>query len=346
MVGDFNIHHPLPDPLRTHSAEQLASSFPYFSRLSELGFGLLNEPGVYTRFPLGRSSRLSILDLSFASPSLLPFCQAWDTPLPSTGSDYVPVQITLSHPFSAPPTPSPNWSLLSDWPPLDPLLKDFAVPPLPPLPTRLPLEAWFDRHLARLTTLLTSHTPTKRSFYRSKPWWSPLLSLRRKKFHSFARKARSSHPPTDRANANLSNKGYLKAIKAPKAAHWRSLRASASPRSIWIVKRLSLGKLTHCFPSLSDASTPTQINNALLNHIFPLQPPRSLPFILRPFADSEGTSLTSKEISAALTKCPPSSALGPDTIPYLVWKSLHPTARISLPPFLVPYFSLAIIPSQ
>ena len=140
VVGDFNIHHPLPDPLRSHSAEALATSFPHFSRSSELGFGLLNRPGVYTCFPLGGSGRPSVLDLSFASPSLLLFCQTWDTPLPSTGSDPVPVQIILSHPFTSPPSPSPNWSL-TDWPTLVPLLKDFAVPQLPPLPTRLSLEA-------------------------------------------------------------------------------------------------------------------------------------------------------------------------------------------------------------
>ena len=46
VVGDFNIHQPLPDPLRTHCAEELTTSFPYFSRSSELGFGLLYQPGV------------------------------------------------------------------------------------------------------------------------------------------------------------------------------------------------------------------------------------------------------------------------------------------------------------
>ena len=176
VVGDFHIHHPLPDPLRSHSREELATSFPYFSLSSELGFGFFNQPGVYTRFPLGSSGRPSVLDLSFAFHSLLSFCQAWATPLPSTGSDHVPVQIIRSHRFSSPPLPSPNWSL-TDWPTLIPLLQDFAVPHPPSVPTRLSLEAWFDRHLTRLTALLTSHTPTMRPSYRSKPWWSPLLSL-------------------------------------------------------------------------------------------------------------------------------------------------------------------------
>ena len=163
------------------------------------------------------------------------FCQAWDTPFPSTGSDHVPVQIILSHPFSSHPPPSPNWSL-TDWPSLEPLLKEFLVPLPPALPTRLFFEAWFDRHLSRLTTLLTSHTPTKRSSYYSKPWWSSLLSLVKKEFHSATRKARSSHLPADHANANLSKRGYFKAIKAGKAGHWRSLLSSATPHSIWTVK--------------------------------------------------------------------------------------------------------------
>ena len=168
VVGDFNIHHPLPDPSHSHSAEELSTSSPYFSRSSEIGFGLLDQPGVYTRFPLGGSGRPSVLDLSFAFSLLLPFCQTWDTPLPPTGSDHFPVQIRLSQPFTSPPSPSPNWSL-TDWPALVPLLKNLTVPPPPSLPTRISLEAWFDRHLSRHTTLLTSHTPTTRPSDPSKP---------------------------------------------------------------------------------------------------------------------------------------------------------------------------------
>ena len=343
VVGDFHIYHPLPDPLRSHSAEELAMSFPYFSRSSELGFSLLNQPGVYTRFPLGGPGQPSVFDLSFAFPLLLPSCQTWDTPLPSTSSDHVPVQITLSHPFSSPPPPSPNWSL-TDWPALVPLFKDFVVSQPPPLRTRLSLEAWFDRHLTRLTTLLTSHTPTKRPTYRSKPWWFPLLSFLRKEFHSATRKARSSHLPANRAIASLSKKGYFKTIKAAKAAHWRSLLASATLPSIWTVKILSLRRLSPRFRSLSNATTPTQINDALLNHFFPPEPSRPLPSILRPFSDC--TAPTAEEISAALTKCSPSSAPGPDTIPYSVWKSLHRIASDILISLLGPLLLFGHHPSS
>lgn len=70
VVGDLNIHHPLPDPLWVHSSDELCHSFPYFSRASKPGFKLLNSPGVYTRFPLGGKARPSVIDLSF--PQLIP----------------------------------------------------------------------------------------------------------------------------------------------------------------------------------------------------------------------------------------------------------------------------------
>ena len=107
---------------------------------------------------------------------------------------------------------------------------------------------------------------------------------------------------------------------------------------------LSLGRLTPRFPSVPDAITPTQINDALLNHFFPPQPSRPLPSILRPFTDC--TVLSAEEISAALTKCKPSSATGPDTIPYSIWKSPHRIAPESLTSLLGPLLLFGHHPSS
>ena len=276
VVGDFNINHPLSDPLRAHSSEELALSFPYFCRASGLGFELLNLPGLFTRFPLGGSSCPSVIDLSFASPRLTPFCHHWDTSLPSTGSDHVPITITVSHPVLSPPMPSPNWAL-TDWDSLTPLLGDLVFPAPPQLLTLLSLEAWFDRHLSTLTSLLTSHTPVKRPSHRSKPWWSPLLTVLRREFHSASRVARVSCLAPDQDVARLSKRGYFKAIKAAKSSHWKSLLASATPRSIWAVKKMAVGRSPPRFPTLPDASTPTQMNDTLLGHFFPPVPPDHSP---------------------------------------------------------------------
>jgi len=147
VVGDFNIHHPLAHPLRSYSCRDLAASFPYFFRAAELGFELLNLPRVFTRFTWDGVSRPSVIDLYFASPLLFPFFHSWDTSLPSTGSDHIPISLTFAHPISAPLPPVPNWSL-TDWTSLSPALSDLFISPSPSLPTRASLEAWFDTQLA------------------------------------------------------------------------------------------------------------------------------------------------------------------------------------------------------
>src|SRR5437868_3317286 len=87
VVGDFNIHHTLADPLRHTSYNEFALSAPYFDRALDLGFTLVNTPGVHTRFPFDLSTRPSVLDLSFSNTPLAPFVSSWDVSLPSSLSE-------------------------------------------------------------------------------------------------------------------------------------------------------------------------------------------------------------------------------------------------------------------
>src|SRR5205807_8536918 len=45
---DFNLHHPLPDPLRELSSQDISASAPYFNRAADLDFSLLNVPATFT----------------------------------------------------------------------------------------------------------------------------------------------------------------------------------------------------------------------------------------------------------------------------------------------------------
>jgi len=108
VVGDFNLHHPAADPLRTLDSKEYNLSHPYYRLACEYGFALLNQPGLYTYFPFAHNARPSVLDISFANRLLFPSISKWDTPLPSTGSDHVPVLITVNSPMFRPPDPSPN----------------------------------------------------------------------------------------------------------------------------------------------------------------------------------------------------------------------------------------------
>jgi len=110
VVGDLNIHNPLSDPLRSFSPWEISSSTPYFEKAAESGFALLNPPGEYTRFRLVGKARPSVIDLAFANPLLLPLVKSWEASLPSTGSDHIPITITLSAPSLNLKPPRHRWA--------------------------------------------------------------------------------------------------------------------------------------------------------------------------------------------------------------------------------------------
>jgi len=102
-LGDMNIHHPTADPLRSFKEDEIATSSPYFDRATDLGFCLLNTPGVFTRFSMSLIGRPGVLDLAFACPLLAPYFSEWSDPLPSMGSDHIPILLRFDAPlFRAP----------------------------------------------------------------------------------------------------------------------------------------------------------------------------------------------------------------------------------------------------
>ena len=110
-LGDFNIHHAMADPLRTFKEDELATSTPYFDRATELGFSLLNTPGVFKRFSMSLIGRPGAHDLACAGPLRSPYFSEWSDPLPSSGSDHIPILLRFEAPlFRAPPV-APNWAL-------------------------------------------------------------------------------------------------------------------------------------------------------------------------------------------------------------------------------------------
>ena len=75
------------------------------------------------------------------------------------------------------------------------------------------------------------------------------------------------------------------------------------------------------FPSLTDASDSVAVKNALLAHFLP--PKEPLPSRGRLSKNPSATPLTEKEMQLALSKSSPSSAPGPDSVPYAIWKKVN-----------------------
>ena len=139
---------------------------------------------------------------------------------------------------------------------------------------------------------------------------------------------------TRQGNSKVSKKGYFKAIKAAKAHHSKSFLADATPRTIWTAKKFAMGRVAPRFPNLPHATCPKEVNQALLLDPFPPKPLPIVPSILRPYKCCN--PLLTREITATLRRYSTSSAPGPDTIPYSVWKRVDLTAQRLLTDLLGP----------
>ena len=219
VAGDFNIHNPASDPLRVFSYAEELESAPFYNLASERGFRLLNTPSVYTRFPLSGSHGPSAIDLSFTNPLMSPAFVAWDTSsLPSTGSDHVPILISLAPPTDKPMPRVPCWDL-TYWATLHPRLQSYCTPPADPHASAAQLDDWFLSSLNFLMALLLEETPLSRPSLRSKPWWTPLLTAQRREYHKATRTSKK-YPSDDTIHlARLFKLGYFKAIKRAKGLY-------------------------------------------------------------------------------------------------------------------------------
>jgi len=140
-------------------------------------------------------------------------------------------------------------------------LKSTTISPPPPLPTRRSLDIRSSTNLAQVTSQFALHTPLKRVTYRSKPWWSELLSMLRKAYNSALRSSkRDRFDAALLASARAARSTYLKAIKKAKSDHWSSFLASATPQTVWTAKKLAVGRPPPRVPSLPGASTLPELN--------------------------------------------------------------------------------------
>jgi len=71
------------------------------------------------------------------------------------------------------------------------------------------------------------------------------------------------------ASARVARCAYFKALKKAKRDYWSSFLATATPQTVWTAKKLAVGRPPPRFAELPGASTPPQLNQALLNHFFP-----------------------------------------------------------------------------
>jgi len=197
------------------------------------------------------------------------------------------------------------------------------------------MDIWFKTNLDKITAELALHTPMKRVTFRSKPWWSDILSQLRKAYNSALRSTK-----VDRfdaallASARAARTAYFRAIKKAKRDHWSAFLATATPQTVRTAKKFAVGRPPPRFHELPGATTPPELNRALLDHFFPGDPTWSVNSVLLPFRDCP--ALAADEIGRALARSSPSSAPSPDMTPNSVWKRIHRVAPHLIQDLLAP----------
>ena len=186
----------------------------------------------------------------------------------------------------------------------------------------------------RVTAQLALHTTVKNVTYRSKPWWSDLLSLLRKAYNSALRSFNRDQFDAALLASARARAPYLKAINKAKRDHWSSFLACATPQNVSTAKKFAVGRPPPRFPGLPCPSTPPELNKGLLDHFFPGEPARGFHTILLHYSNCP--RLTADEIARARARSSPSSAPGQDMTPNSVWKRINQVAAHLIHGLLAP----------
>lgn len=337
VVGDFNIHHHIPDPLRALSHSEKALGTHYFDEAHAGHYTLLNTPGSRTRLSPHILHRNSCIDLAFANDAARSAFQRWDNNRPASGSDHNVIAVLFSHPGTRQAAPSPNWALVP-WGDITAVLKEHTISP-PAAPAFV--EEWFQTNLDFITQILTEETPTKRPSRWSKAWWNPNISELRRIHHAVTRRLRKGEATIGEAKA--AKYAYFKSIKAAKAAHWNAFTANADLKDLWAASRLKRPKDPDNLPSFPNITDAESLNDTLISHFFP---PKAMHVAPRP-KNYQGTPpVSQEEIKDALKSSSNTSTPGPDSIPYGVWKIVNKINPAILPSLLSPLLEFGVHPES
>ena len=121
--------------------------------------------------------------------------------------------------------------------------------------------------------------------------------------------------------ARAARNTYFKTIQSASRVHRSQFLADSDSRSVRDARQIAAGSAPDRFPTLENSSSPTKINNTLLQHFFPPRPSPPPPLILPAFKDFP--PVLPAEVSSAFRKSSNTSAPSPSGIPYSIRKQVH-----------------------
>jgi ribonuclease HI len=344
IVGDFNTHNPWWDPRRPQSPNS-----PYLLDFIKLySLELLNTPGEGT-FYRPHMAFPSVIDLSFASSSILNRVQDWQV-LPDLGSDHFGVLFTIydrqgtsnTSNISRFNTKKANWKLFKD------LLK--ASKPLESLQfsskSNLNLDLLAETFTNSILEAANTSIPKSSNTAHSKPWWNDRLTSLRKTYTYYCRKAKESNYTLFKKELLIAKNNYFNSIKLDKIKHWNQFLEKEDSQSIFKAFAYTKDYNTQVIPSIYSTSTNSLKStfqdkcNAFKTTLFP-QPPSSTPPNLNRYQANPNWAwpkLAKVELREACNCSIKGKTPGPD----LITQEIITQAYIAIPEIFYKVYSILI----
>jgi len=306
LAGDFNAKHSdWGCPANDQRGEDL-SDMIHATGLVTCNLG--NKPTFGSK---------SILDVTFCSPDLVPKMDGWCVLDIESLSDHNYIQFHLIED----PSPTPQVSTRTKWRvDLKKLSAALNTDQIAPLNTNLQsADECAVQLVQKIQEICMTETPAgsrRKSVY----WWSPEIDNFRKKanharrVHQRKRKRLGPTASTEEENAAKDAKRQLvKAIKAAKAAAWKSLCDQVESDPWGTPYKLVMGKLARS-PPIPGLNCPERVRS-IVNTLFPVHPQR-IPDAWPPISDEEyhSFSISTEDVQLAARSLKNRVSPGPDGI--------------------------------
>jgi len=255
VLGDFNTHHPIWDPLAPKSAK--ADDLVDWANLNNLC--LLNNPGEPT-FNRPNLRQPSVIDLTFASDLIANKIHDWQT-IANIGSDHYGVLFTIQGSENQIIDKQATITFdtgKADWPLFESTLQrvlassntlnstpflELEVATKDPISTLSDNDSnssmfrLLDEAAQALTdainTAAIDSIPQKRYIAISKPWWTPDLKHLRTDMTRSQRQLKSLGTAEAKSQYLIARNTYFLAIKRAKRDHWNCFLEKEDPKSIY-----------------------------------------------------------------------------------------------------------------
>ena len=289
VIGDFNTHHPLWDPLNSISPR----AQHFINWLEGNNLELINTPGTGT-FYRPNLERPSILDLTFATSYIASKIDNWEV-LPSIGSDHFPILFTLKSVNIAPAINKPDFFNIkqANWDGFKTKLQELVLSPNNIINSHefnsissLTLNSCLllDQAATQLTSYIQeaakANIPILDLGPKSKPWWNPEIKGLQTTFKYSQQQLNLTQPNTI-SNYLIARNKYFTAIKSAKKDHWNQFLEGNNPTNIYKAMAYTKGDSRGNIPPIVDLLGNLQTSfqdkaKALREALFP-EPPTATP---------------------------------------------------------------------